>query len=169
MSWSSQHIKHVDQGMAQQMCHNREMRANVAPSPSCCEDQSTERMHFENLKWVCNIHMCLGKWEAFMSLSSKFVFFVCLLTFLKLLSECAILPKEIGLSCQDLCLEFLLYSLTSFDNVCNIWLFSKPFQRHLSRSMWPPLNGMCCNSPFTDEGTGAQGDFFGILRREGDV
>ena len=49
------------------------------------------------------MHVCLSKWDAFLSLSSHFTFFlVCLLIFLKLLDECAILPKETGPSCQDL-------------------------------------------------------------------
>ena len=58
---------------------------------------STERTHFENFQCICNVLMCLGKWEAFMSLSHNFAFFVCFFIFLKLLDECTILPKEIGL------------------------------------------------------------------------
>ena len=84
---------------------------------------------------VCNVHMCLSKREALMSLSRHFAFFVCLLIFLKLLYECTVLPKEIGPWNQDLCIEFPLYSLTSFNNIYNTWLFSKPFLRHLSHSV----------------------------------
>lgn len=101
---------------------------------------------------VCNVHMCLSKWEAFMSLCN-FAFCVCLLIFLKLFGKCPLLPKEIGPWYQALCMEFLLYSFISLNDIWYLAVF-KTLSKTSQSLQEAVLNGTCCcYSSLTDEGT----------------